>query len=137
MSAFAAVLVFATLVEAIVEYATKPLDGTAWQLPAFVKQYVAMAAGIGVCLWYSINLVSILSELLARQGVVVPVPPYDLVGMILTGLAVGRGSNVFNDFTDLLRGKINATWNTAKAEDKRADEAEVRMRAVVAGRENV
>ncbi len=137
MTAFAAVLAFAALVEAIVEYATKPLDGTSWQLPSFVKQYVAMAVGIGVCLWYGINLVAIISELLAKQGILIPVPAYDLVGMVLTGLVVGRGSNVVNDLTDLLRGKINATWNTARAEDKRADESEVRARAVVHGRENV
>ncbi len=137
MTAVVAVLAFASLVEAVVEYATKPLDGTSWQLPPFIKQYSAMAVGIGVSLWYGVNLVAVLSEILASQGVNLPVPSYDIVGMVLTGLAIGRGSNVVNDLTDLLRGRVGVAWSTARAEATRAVESEIRTKAVISGRDGV
>lgn len=79
LSGIAAILALATISEALIEYL-----GTA--LPSQIKPYVAAALGVLLCLAYQ-------ADLLALLGLTARVP---LVGSVLTGLLVGRGSNFVN-----------------------------------------
>lgn len=76
--------------ESFVEY----VFGTAFdKVPKLVPykwtlMYVAMAAGVGLAFYYSIDLISMLPP---GSGVTP-------VGIILSGLAIGRGSNFLHQF---------------------------------------
>jgi len=73
----------ATLVEGIVEYAGDTV-------PAAIKQYVAAAVAIALCIAEGADLLAVLGL----------TAPYPYVGAIVTGLILGRGSNELHDFTD-------------------------------------
>lgn len=83
MTQLALFFTLATLVEGIVEYAGDTV-------PTAIKQYVAAAVAIAVCVAYH-------ADLLALLGLATP---YPYVGAVLTGLILGRGSNYLHDFTD-------------------------------------
>lgn len=107
MGAFAAILILAALTEAVVEYVSRPLDGVlSGNIPGIAKQYAAMLVGLLVSYNYGVNALVIVAEMLAAQGVWLPIPARDWVGLILTGILVGRGSNLVNDLASLLNGKI-------------------------------
>ena len=82
-------LALAFLAESMVEY----LFGTLFDyIPAIDKykpllKYISMLVGIGVCWFYQADLVSLITE----QGATV-------LGIILTGLIVGRGANFVHQF---------------------------------------
>lgn len=54
----------------------------------FLLMYLAMLFGVGLCFYYSIDLIS----LIPPGSNVTP------VGIVLTGLVVGRGSNFLHQF---------------------------------------
>ena len=89
-----AILLLAALAEGIVEYFLKPWvkpDGVEVPLwRSMVLRYSAAVVGVGLCLAYAVDLLSLI-------GLVGRVP---FVGEVLTGLLVGRGSNYINDFID-------------------------------------
>lgn len=78
------------LVESFVEY----VFGTLFdKIPKFAPykwalMYLAMGAGIGLAFYYTIDLISMLP----------PGTPVTTVGIILSGLAIGRGSNFLHQF---------------------------------------
>ena len=92
----------AFLVEAMVEY----LFGTPFdKVPALTPykwtlMYVALLVGVGLALYYKIDLVAVIAQVIARMvdpesGFAFPLTP---VGMVLSGLAIGRGSNFLHDW---------------------------------------
>lgn len=93
MDKVAGVLVLAALAEGFVEYFIVPLLQKA--NAADYAKYVALVAGVALCVAYQVDI------LLSLVGLV-PINPY--VGFVLSGIIVGRGSNYVNDFIDVLRG---------------------------------
>ena len=85
----------AFLIESGVEYILgTPMDKIKVLAPfKWLLMYVAMAAGTGLCFYYKVDLVALLptwlAELTKNNADYLPTP----VGMILSGLAIGRGSN--------------------------------------------
>lgn len=66
----------------------KTLQPFTWLL-----MYISMAAGVGLCFYYKLDLIALLptwlAELTKESTLYLPTP----VGMVLSGLAIGRGSN--------------------------------------------
>lgn len=83
---FFAILILAILVESIIEHGL-PF------LPSVAKPYTAIVLAVAVCVAYS-------ADLLALLGLV---PAYPIIGQILTGLVIGRGSNYLNDIWERIR----------------------------------
>ncbi len=90
-----AILVIVFLLTFLVEAMTEYIFGTVFnKLPLltpykWLLMYLALAFGIALCFYYKIDIIAILARFLSVEGMVVVTP----VGMLLTGLAVGRGSN--------------------------------------------
>ena len=84
---YALALFLAFMTEASVEYIFgTPMDKIAKLQPfKWLLMYAGLAVGIGLCFWYQLDIVS---EIYGTTTT---------VGIILTGLAVGRGSNFVND----------------------------------------
>ncbi len=53
----------------------------------WLLQYVALAAGIGLALYYYVDVIAVLTNTQPTN-----------VGVVLTGLTIGRGSNYFHQF---------------------------------------
>lgn len=87
------ILLLAFLVETLVEYFAAPVFDKIPKLTAakWSLMYVAMAVGIFGAFVYSFDLLYLLGQLL---GVAVPQTPY---GIVITGMAIGRGSNYLHD----------------------------------------
>lgn len=86
-AAFALILIIAAVAEALVEYFIAPL------VPDTAKKflpYAAAALGVLLCTAYRIDL-------LAAAGLVSPWP---IIGQVVSGFLIGRGSNFINDFAD-------------------------------------
>lgn len=58
----------------------------------WLLQYLAAGVGVSLSLYYVLDLIALIAQL---AGGVLPVTP---VGMVLTGLIIGRGANYLNDF---------------------------------------
>lgn len=80
------IIALAIIVEALIEY----FGGS---LPSNLKALAGASVGATLCVAYQ-------ADGLAALGLVSDVP---LVGQVLTGLLIGRGSNVFNDLVSRLR----------------------------------
>ena len=108
LTPFAAILILATLVEAIVEHLVKPVflpaedpdqppptDDDAESLidlspatRALLLRYISAAIGMLLCYAYG-------ADLLALVGLRAPAP---WIGSLITGFLVGRGANFLHDF---------------------------------------
>jgi len=90
----------AFLVESLVEY----LLGTPMEkIPAlkpwkWILMYVAMAVGIGLALYWKIDLIAIIANGVAQLSQFEFTWKVSLIGQILSGLIIGRGSNFLHDF---------------------------------------
>ena len=84
----ATALFLAFLTESMTEYLFGAIADKVTQLQPFkwLLMYVAAAVGVGLTFWYKLDLVELI-----RQGE--PTWP----GMLLSGLAVGRGANYISD----------------------------------------
>lgn len=96
MSELAVVVVFAILVEAIINITLSEVPVWGW-----VKKVAAYAVGIAVCIIWKVGVIS----LIGVQGGV-PIADY-----IITGIVISRGSNYLNDLIVKLKGG-NATVTT-------------------------
>lgn len=92
------ILVFAVLVEMLVEYFVKPLIPKTdsldppWYYTLPYARYAAGAAGIALCLVYQLDIIALLfGGLAATQS-------WSYVGMVLTGLLISRGANYVHDW---------------------------------------
>lgn len=91
----------AFLVETITEYlAGTPLDKIEALKPyKWLLMYVAAGVGVGLCLYYQIDLIAIVSRFAAQlTGASTPLDNPTPVGQVLTGLVVGHGANYLSDF---------------------------------------
>jgi hypothetical protein len=90
------ILIFAVVVEMLVEYLVKPLIPEPpadhlvqpfWTTIPYAR-YAAAIAGVALALWYQIDVLAMLW------------PQYvaSYVGMVLTGLLISRGSNYVHDW---------------------------------------
>jgi len=88
------ILVFALLVEMLVEYFVKPLiphseqDPAPWWATIPYARYAAALAGVGLCVYYQLDILSMMFPAYAAN----------YVGMILTGLLISRGANYVHDW---------------------------------------
>lgn len=87
-------LVLAFLVESFVEYGFgTPMDKIPeLQRWKWLLMYVAMVVGVVLALYYKLDLMSVLVQL--ANGSLAP----SWVGMVASGLVIGRGANYASDF---------------------------------------
>jgi hypothetical protein len=62
-----------------------------------MQMYIACAVGIGAAFLYQLDLISLLSKYLAQTSAIDFQFPVTIIGLILTGAAIGRGSNYLHD----------------------------------------
>lgn len=89
METVAGIFLLAFFVEGLVEYLFGKESGGSQ--PAL--KYVALAMGVGLAIAYNVDI-------LAMVGMTSFVP---LIGNIVSGIIIGRGSNYVNDFVSKLR----------------------------------
>ncbi len=96
------VMFIAFLIEALVEFFI-----SVWfdKIPAlkdfkWVQMYVAAAVGILAAFLYQLDLVHLLSVFLSQLSGTVMIIVITPFGLIVTGLAMGRGSNFIHDIFD-------------------------------------
>lgn len=84
----------AFLTESFVEYVFGiPMKKIAKLQPhVWTLNYVALAVGVGVAFYYSIDLISLIAQTAGGEWGATP------VGIVLTGMIIGRGSNFLSDF---------------------------------------
>lgn len=94
---FGGIFILAAVVEALTEYLVRPIVKLVYKLadpdgevPETMDALRYVSAGVGVVLCWAYNV-----DLLALAGLQAVVP---FVGVIVTGLLIGRGSNFVNDF---------------------------------------
>ena len=58
-------------------------------------RYIALVAGVGLAIAYQIDL-------LAQLGLVSPIP---VIGFVISGIVIGRGSNYVNDVISVFKNK--------------------------------
>jgi len=88
-----ALLAFALafLAESMTEYLFAPwVDALVARFPGLGQplKYVSVCVGVGMAFAYSLDLLNVVFEMAAN-------PPW--VGILLTGMAIGRGSNYVHD----------------------------------------
>lgn len=95
VGALLAAATLSVLVEALIEH-----FGTA--IPSTYKMLVSAVLGILLCLAYGIDA---MGPILGQIGVVPSLPTLytTIVGEVLTGLIISRGSNVFNDVVERIK----------------------------------
>lgn len=89
------IFLVAFLVESLVEYLVgTPFDNIAALAPyKWLLAYIAAAVGVGAAWLYQFDLVYLLARFGAVESIADPSP----LGMVLTGLAIGRGAGFLND----------------------------------------
>jgi hypothetical protein len=105
------IVILATLAESLIEYLIRPLvkpwvEGDAptdrsKELAGLALRYFAAALGVVLSVLYK-------ADLLALVGLDSPIP---IVGYILTGLIIGRGSNFVHDFASRWLSPTGAVLN--------------------------
>lgn len=94
------IFLLAFLVESFVEYFFGILTQKIAKLAPFSWLLIYLSAGVGVGLafWYQFDFISLSGDFLGETIAVSP------VGMILTGLMIGRGSNYVHDIFKMVLG---------------------------------
>jgi uncharacterized membrane protein AbrB (regulator of aidB expression) len=88
------------LTESFVEY----LFGTVFDKVVKLAQYkwlmmyVAALVGIGLALYWKIDLIAVIANGVAQMTNNEPAWKVSIVGQVLTGITIGRGSNFLHDF---------------------------------------
>lgn len=86
------VFLLAFLTETLVEYFFAGVFEK-YNVADYLK-YLAAAVGVALCLGYKVDILLQLADL---------VPVHPVIGQVVTGIIVGRGSNYLNDLADLVR----------------------------------
>ena len=98
--------------EGIVEYFLGQLFEKVEKLKPFswTLMYVSAMAGIGLCIYYKLDLIALLSQYLVMEPAIASGP----VGQVLTGIAVGRGANFINQLIAKFfpTGEKTVSWKT-------------------------
>jgi hypothetical protein len=97
VATFGGIFLLAAVVEALTEYLVRPIVKLIYvslspsrQAPETMDALRYVSAVVGVVLCWAYNM-----DLLAMAGLTAQVP---FVGVVVTGLLIGRGSNFVNDF---------------------------------------
>lgn len=103
----AVVMLLAFLVESFTEYVFGQIFEhiPRFKPYAWTLMYIAMLIGIIGAFVYRIDLIHLLSKFLTSESPVNLIIPIHPMGMILTGLAIGRGSNFIHDLISRFFGK--------------------------------
>lgn len=98
-------LVLATLVEGFVEYVFGTLFDKVPALSAYkwTLMYVSLVVGVAVAFYYSIDLVALIANNAGGSLAV------SWVGILFSGLIIGRGANYINDFVSRWFSKVQKT----------------------------
>ena len=107
--ALAVAFTLAFITESFVEYIfgipmkkVPKLEKYIWTL-----NYIALVVGVGLAFYYTVDLISLVAELAGGKVGITP------VGIALTGMIIGRGSNFLNDFvTKFLKPNPPTNTNT-------------------------
>lgn len=93
LAILAIILIVAFMVETIVEFTFAPFFDKIPTLTPFkwIQMYIALAVGVVAAVVYKFDVIFLLG-LYFKQPI-----PVTMVGVILTGLAVGKGSNYLHD----------------------------------------
>lgn len=93
-------LMLAFLAESLVEYLFgTPMDHMPKLKPyKWILMYIAAAVGIFFTLYWEIDLVAVIANAVAQITGIEFTWNATLVGQILSGLIIGRGSNYLHDF---------------------------------------
>jgi|GEM_PF-1157430 len=120
------------LIETLVEYLFAPFFDHFEKMTKYkwMQMYIAFAVGIAAAFIYRLDLIYILSAFWAQASPAANVAlwPVTTFGMIITGAAIGRGSNYLHDIfqtfflksnpTEALSGSGDITQPSASSEDK-------------------
>jgi len=89
----------AFIIETLVEFLVAPLFNNFTKLTKFkwMQMYIACAVGIASAFIYQLDLVSLLSQFLSQISESVTIISITPFGIIITGAAIGRGSNYLHD----------------------------------------
>ena len=96
----AVIFALAFLAESMTEYIVGPLFEKIekWKPYKWVQAYVALIVGIGLAVFYKLDLIYLLSNVISEAtGVQSPIQ-VSVVGFVLTGLGIGRGASYLHDF---------------------------------------
>lgn len=93
------VLIAASMLAIIVEAL---IENFGQAIPSAYKVWLSAATGVALCVLFGANAIGVL---IGQLGLTSPLPePYlGIVGSVLTGLLIGRGSNYFNDLISRLK----------------------------------
>jgi hypothetical protein len=97
MAVLGLVFLLALMVESIVEYFIGPVFDKTARLQPYKWCLMYIAAGVGIlgCFFYRFDMIYFLGYYLAVGDAAFAGPSW--LGMLLTGLTVGRGSNAVHD----------------------------------------
>ena len=90
----------AYLTESLTEYLIGTLFDKIekWKPYKWIQLYFAMLVGVGLAIFYQLDLVYLLGVLISETvNIEVPIQ-ISLVGFILTGMGIGRGAGWLHDF---------------------------------------
>src|SRR5262245_53172784 len=90
MQELSVIVSLSIIAEALTEYLTFKLPKNI--CPSWAKLYTGLATGVVLCLLYNSDLMPLLG-----------LPNIPIAGSIITGLLIGRGSNIANDLFKRLR----------------------------------
>lgn len=87
------------LIETLVEYLFAPFFNNIQKLTPYkwLQMYIAMAIGLAAAFIYQLDLVNLLSRFLSEVSGVEQIVAVTTFGYIVTGAAIGRGSNYLHD----------------------------------------
>lgn len=90
----------AFLTESLVEYLFGTLFDKVAKLAPYkwALMYIAAVVGVGLAVYWKIDLIAIIANGIAALSNVEFSWDVSLVGQVLSGLAIGRGSNFLHDF---------------------------------------
>jgi hypothetical protein len=104
-----------TLIEGLTEYILDWVGVRRDTVEQIIKKQAAAVVAVVVCLLYGVDL---LADALQAFGIVAQVP---YAGMVLTGLALGRGSNFANNLFGVVLGLAGQSKATAALKLNAAD----------------
>lgn len=96
----AVIFALAFLAESMTEYVIGTLFDKIekWKPLKWVQAYFALVVGVCLAVFYKLDLIALLADVIAETtGVQSPIQ-VSVVGFILTGLGIGRGAAYLHDF---------------------------------------
>ena len=97
---FAALMFFAFIAtEGAVEYLVSPLFDKFAPNAKWAQMYISVAAGIGLAFVYNLDIPTLWLSM-----------PSSVVGIVITGIVMGRGANAVHQIAQLISGWIQSKF---------------------------